>query len=63
MNLSFSNLNFNFQIIPLYGLSIGLLYYDPNLEPDIEKVDPEDFYSQITLMALIFGIHITVWKS
>ena len=63
MNLSFSNLNFNFQIIPLYGLSIGLLYYDPNLEPDIEKVDPEDFYSQITLMALFFGIHITVWKS
>lgn len=63
MNLSFSNLNFNFQIIPLYGLSIGILYYDPNLEPDIEKVDPEDFYSQITLMALIFGIHITVWKS
>lgn len=63
MNLSFSNLNFNFQIIPLYGLSIGLLYYDPNLEPDMEKVDPEDFYSQITIMALIFGIHITVWRS
>jgi hypothetical protein len=63
MNLSFSNLNFNFQIIPLYGLSIGLLYYDPNLEPDMEKVDPDDFYSQITLMALFFGIHITVWKS
>lgn len=63
MNLSFSNLNFNFQIIPLYGLSIGLLYYDPNLEPDMDKVDPEDFYSQITIMALIFGIHITVWKS
>jgi hypothetical protein len=63
MNLSFSNLNFNFQIIPLYGLSIGLLYYDPNLEPDMDKVDPEDFYSQITIMALIFGIHITVWRS
>ena len=63
MNLSFSNLNFNFQIIPLYGLSIGLLYYDPNLEPDIDKIDPEDFYSQITIMALIFGIHITVWRS
>ncbi len=63
MNLSFSNLNFNFQIIPLYGLSIGLLYYDPNLEPDMDKVDPEEYYSQITLMALIFGIHITVWKS
>ena len=63
MNLSFSNLNFNFQIIPLYGLSIGLLYYDPNLEPDMDKVDPDDFYSQITIMALIFGIHITVWRS
>ena len=63
MNLSFSDLNFNFQIIPIYGLSIGLLYYDPNLEPDLETVDPDEFYSQITVMALFFGFHITVWRS
>jgi hypothetical protein len=63
MNLSFSNLNLNFQIIPLYGLAIGLLYYDPNLEPEIEPVDTDDFYSQITVMALFFGFHITVWRS
>jgi hypothetical protein len=52
----------DFQIIPIYGLSFGVLYYNPNLEPDSEQVDEEDFYHQLTIMFLIFGFHITWWK-
>ena len=50
------------QIIPIYGLSFGVLYYNPNLEPDSEQVEEEDFYHQLTIMFLIFGFHITWWK-
>lgn len=52
----------DFQIIPIYGLSFGVLYYNPNLEPDSEPVDEEDFFHQLTIMFLIFGFHITWWK-
>lgn len=50
------------QIIPIYGLSFGVLYYNPNLEPDNSEVDEEDFYHQLTIMFLVFGFHITWWK-
>lgn len=63
MIFSFNDFNVNFQLIPLYGLAIGGLYYDPNIEPDREEdVEPEEFYSQITLMFLFFGLHITIWR-
>jgi hypothetical protein len=62
MTLDFGNTGVNIQLIPIYGLSAGVLYYDPNLEPDVESVEPEDYYQQITLMLLLFGLHITIWK-
>jgi len=52
----------NLQIIPLYGFFVGLIYYNPNLEPNTNPVDDVDFYHQITLAFLIVGIHINVWK-
>lgn len=63
MQLSFGNTQIDIQIIPLYGLAAGLLYYDPNLEPDVEPVDPEEYFQQVTLMFFAFGIHFTVWRS
>ena len=62
MNLSFNDFNLNIQIIPIYGLSVGVIYYDPNLEPDMEDVEPEEFYSQITMMFFFFGLHLTFWR-
>ena len=62
MNLSFNNFNLNIQIVPIYGMSVGVIYYDPNLEPDMEDVEPEEFYSQITMMFLFFGLHLTFWR-
>ena len=49
------------QRCPVYGALFGILYYDPNLEPDKEKVDPEDFYQEITLCFVFIGIKITWW--
>jgi hypothetical protein len=62
MNLSFNDFNLNIQIVPIYGMSVGVIYYDPNLEPDMEDVEPEEFYSQITMMFLFFGLHLTFWR-
>ena len=62
MNLSFNDFNLNIQIVPIYGMSVGVIYYDPNIEPDMEDVEPEEFYSQITMMFLFFGLHLTFWR-
>ena len=62
MNIDFGNIGVNIQAIPIYGLSIGFLYYNPNLEPDSDNVDDEDFYQQGTIMCLLVGLHITVWR-
>jgi hypothetical protein len=62
MNLSFNDFNLNIQIVPIYGLSVGVIYYDPNLEPDMDDVEPEEFYSQITMMFFFFGLHLTFWR-
>jgi hypothetical protein len=62
MNLSFNDFNLNIQIVPIYGMSVGVIYYDPNLEPDMEDVEPEEFYSQITMMFFFFGLHLTFWR-
>ena len=50
------------QLIPIYGCAAGVLYYNPNLEPDQPNVDDNDMYHQLTIMFLIFGIHITWWE-
>ena len=55
-------MGFDFQIIPIYGISAGILYYNPNLEPDNDPVDHDEFYHQLTVMFFIFGFHITWWK-
>ena len=62
MNIDFGNIGVNIQAIPIYGLSRGFLYYKPNLEPDSDNVDDEDFYQQVTIMCLLVGLHITVWR-
>lgn len=61
MQIDFGSVGVDVQIIPIYGLSAGVLYYNPNLEPDQDDVDQDDFYHQITIMFLLFGLHITVW--
>ena len=62
MNIDFGSIGVNIQAIQIYGLSLGFLYYNPNLEPDSDNVDDEDFYQQVTIMCLLVGLHITVWR-
>tara|TARA_R100000541_G_scaffold46631_1_gene53742 strand:+ start:1544 stop:1735 length:192 start_codon:yes stop_codon:yes gene_type:complete len=62
MEFSTKNYGFNIQIIPTYGIALGFLYYNPNLEPDNSIVLDEDYYDQLTLLFIIFGLHITWWR-
>jgi len=62
MNFNTRNYGFNIQLIPTYGIALGFLYYNPNLEPSLENVQEENFYEQITILFLVFGIHLTWWK-
>lgn len=58
INFFINDTQVTIQLIPIYGLSLGFLYYNPNLEPDGEPV--EDMFYEITFMFLLFGIHITI---
>jgi len=62
IDFNINNIAFNIQFIPIYGLSLGILYYNPNLEPDPEDVPKDEFYEQLTFMFLFFGIHITWYE-
>ena len=59
MHFFFGDKQVTIQLIPIYGLSLGVLYYDPNLEPDQEE-EVEEYFQQITIMFIFFGIHITI---
>lgn len=55
-------MQFDLQIVPVYGLSLGFFYYDPNLEQKmngLDDVDEDEFYRRITITLFIIGIHIT----
>lgn len=62
INFNINNTHFNFQFIPIYGLGLAILYYNPNLEPDNENVKRDDFYEQVTLILFFIGLHITWFK-
>ena len=48
------------QFIPTYGMAAGFLYYNPNLEPSLKNVDLDDFYEQVTILILFFGIPVVL---
>ena len=62
IDFNINNTQVNIQLVPIYGLSVGILYYNPNLEPDPEDVKEDEFYEQITFMFCVFGIHITWFR-
>jgi len=62
INFNINNTQVNIQLVPIYGLSIGILYYNPNLEPDPEDLEEDEFYEQITFMFCVCGIHITWFR-
>lgn len=63
INFNINNTLINIQLIPIYGISAGILYYNPNLEPDLEPVDEDEFYEQLSIMFIFFGFNITWFKT
>lgn len=55
-------MQFDLQVVPIYGLNLGVFYFDPNMEQrmnGLEDVDEDEFYRRITICLLFIGIHIT----
>lgn len=55
-------MQFDLQFVPVYGCSLGVFYYDPNLEQrmnGLEDVEEDEFFRRITITLFIIGIHIT----
>lgn len=63
MIIQIGNYNLHFQLAPLFGVSLGYLFYSPYQEPDVEELDEDEEYQRHQLMLLIFALIVTVWKS
>lgn len=63
MIIQLGKYNLHFQFAPIFGISLGYIFYTPLHEPDIDEIDEEDDYSRHQLMFLIFALIVTVWKS
>jgi hypothetical protein len=44
MNINIGNTDLNFQVAPLYGVGLGYIYYDPEL--DQEEVEEEEYFQR-----------------
>lgn len=62
MNINIGNIDLNFQVAPLYGVGVGYIYFDPNLEEE-EAVDDDEYFQRHQFLFLVFALIITVWKS
>lgn len=62
MTITIGNYNFHLQVAPLHGVSVGYIYYAPDLEEDFDE-ETEDNYSRHQLLFLIFALIVDVWKS
>jgi len=63
MIIQFGSYNLHFQLAPLYGVSVGYLFYTPHHEPDYNIDEEEEDYQRHQLMLFIFALIVTVWKS
>jgi hypothetical protein len=61
MNINIGNTDLHFQVAPLYGVGLGYIYYDPEL--DQEEVEEEEYFQRHQFLFLIFALIVTVWKS
>ena len=55
-------MGFDVQIVPIYGISLGFIYYNPRIDPAIEEVSDNDMYHQVTFCFFLVGLHITWWS-
>lgn len=62
MNIQIGSYNAHFQIVPLFGIALGYLYYTPEQEEDFD-IEEEDNYSRHQVLFLLFALVVTVWKS
>lgn len=55
-------MGFDVQIVPIYGISLGFIYYNPRIDPAMEEVSDNDMYHQVTFCFFLVGLHITWWS-
>lgn len=60
MNITFGDYGINIQLVPLFGLSLGVNYWNPRLTD--ETIEDEDFYHELQFLLLFFAIRFEVWK-
>jgi hypothetical protein len=62
MTIQIGDYNLHFQLAPLHGISVGYIYYAPDLEEDFDE-ETEDYYSRHQVLLLLFALIVNVWKS
>ena len=62
MTIYIGDYGINIQLVPLFGLALGINYYNPRLLTD-ETIEQDDFYHEIQFLLSVFAIRLELWKS
>lgn len=63
MMININDWTIDIELCPIYGLAIGVNYYNPELEPNVDEVDDWEFYNDITFLFVLVGLKIRWWRN
>lgn len=63
MIIEIGNTSIHFQLVQSYGLAFGMLFYSPNLEPDTDEIDEDEYFERLTFLFGFFALLITKWEN
>lgn len=61
MQIDINDWSIEFLLCPVFGIAVGVNYYNPELDND--DVTDDEFYNDLTFLFGVFGLKIRWWKN
>jgi len=61
MIIHINDLTIEFLLCPIYGVAVGVNYYNPEL--DGTEIEDDEYYNDLTFLFVILALKIRWWKN
>lgn len=61
MQIDINDWSIEFLLCPIFGIAVGVNYYNPELDND--DVTDDEFYNDLTFLFGVFALKIRWWKN